>query len=138
MSLTTATDAACSLFNDAWGATSPVEWPNAQAQDPALYAGSSPWARVTVAHAGGEQRSMGRDGERVFEAYGTVTVSVFVPAGKKGLADSDALADLAASAFRGKTRNGVRFSRVGARTVGADGPWHRVDVEAEYDYDEVA
>jgi len=138
--LSTATDAACALFNEAWADRTPVEWPNlvVDAGAAPLSQGNVPWARVSVLHGGGSQSSLGPEGGRLFEGHGQVVVQVFVPAGKRGLVDADALASAAVSAFRGKTRDGVRFEQVGARTIGNDGPWYQVNVTADYEFDEVA
>lgn len=135
--LAMATDAILAAFHEAWADRYPVEWPNHQPDGPKLSEGDSPWARVTIRHEGSDQASLGEVGGRVFTREGTVTVQVFVPSGKRGLIDADELAMVATNAYEGKTHGGVRFYRVGAKTVGHDGPWFQVNAVADFEFDEV-
>lgn len=119
----------------------PVDWPNKEwdpvAHGPHPREGIDAWATVHVLHGGSDQMSMGSDGSRVFTRGGSIVVQVFVPAGQRGLADASALAMAATGAFEGKTIDGVRFYRVGSRTVGRDGSWFQVNVSADFEFDEV-
>lgn len=134
-----ATDAICGAFNEAWASTQyAVEWPNIQGEGPKLSDGDQPYERLTLQHDGSDQATLGPPGERTFTRMGQVCASVFVPAGKRGLVDHDALAMVAASAYEGVTREGVRFYRVGPKSVPYDGgAWLQVNVWADFEFDEV-
>lgn len=139
-----ATDAICQALNDAWQDVTPVEWPNVSRLNdlgqpqPPLHEGNVPWVALHVLHGGGAQESLGPEGGRWFGGFGTLQVSVYVPAGKRGLADADQLSMRAVNAYRGKTVGGVTFHRVGSHTVGLEGNWWRTDVRADFEFDEIA
>ncbi len=119
----------------------PTDWPNKDwdttAQGPHPREGLDEWTAVHILHDNSDQQSMGEEGGRVFTRRGSVIVQTFVPAGQRGLAGASALAMAAASAFEGRTIDGVRFYRVGSRTVGRDGAWFQVNVSADFEFDEV-
>lgn len=136
--LAMATEAICRAFNETWADATPIDWPNVARDGPHLREGNEPWVAIHIKHDGQAQHTLGPVGERTFVGEGQLEVQLFVPAGKRGLADADRLAKLAVSAFRGRTVDGVRFLRVGARTIGNDGPWHQTNVGADFEYDEIA
>lgn len=135
--LSDAEDTICQTLSDAWADRTPIDWPNVEAEGPHLRDGSDPWAALHIQHGGSDQHSFGQDGERTFTRVGSLTLQVFVPAGQRGLSAASALAMVAADAFEGKTVDGVRFYRVGTRTVGRDGSWFQVNVTADFEFDEV-
>ena len=134
--LSEAEDAICQAFSDAWADRTPVEWPNVATEGPQLREGNVAWCAVHIIHDGADQRTLGGEGERVFERFGGLTVQIFIPAGQRGLSPASELAKVAADAFEGKTVGGVRFYRVGTRTIGSDGTWFQVNVSADFEFDE--
>lgn len=135
-------------FKSQWDANAPavnggsapaVEYQNVAPALSPLADGNKAWARVSVRHVSGEQRSFGGLGARVFTRYGLVTVQVFVPAGKQGLVLADRLGKVAADAFEGEeTSTGdVWFRNVSYREVGIDNGWFQVNAMAEFEYDAV-
>lgn len=112
-------------------------WPNkepAPADHPRE--GTDPWAAFHILHDGSDQSTLGAEGARTFTRTGSVKVQVFVPAGQRGLDEATVLATAARDAFEGKTIGGVRFYRVGQRTVGLDGSWFQVNVSGDFEFDE--
>lgn len=134
-----ATEAICACFHAAWADRTPVEWPNVVPPEgePKLSQGNKSYAALHIKHEHGDQHSLGEKGNRVFTRDGGLTVQVFVPVGKRGLEEADALAKAAHDAFEGETFGGVRFYRVSTITVGPDGPWFQVNVAADFEFDEV-
>lgn len=132
-----AEDSTFGAFNVAWAARTPIDWPNVTVEGPHLREGTDPWVSIHMLHDGSDQHTMGEEGARVFTRTGSVVVQVFVPAGQRGLTDATALAMVASSAFEGRTVDGVRFYRVGTKTVGRDGSWFQVNVTADFEFDEV-
>ena len=135
-------------FKLAWDANAPavnggqvpkVEYQNVSPAQPALADGNKAWARVSVRHSSGSQRSMGPVGGRIFTRRGVVTVQVFVPAGKQGLVLADRLGKVAADAFEGEetSAGSVWFRNVTYREVGVDNGWFQVNAVAEFEYDAV-
>lgn len=135
-------------FKADWDANTPavnagevpsVEYQNVKPDKNPLSAGNKPWARITVRHATGEQRSMGPPGGRIFTRRGVVTVQVFVPTGKQGLVLADRLGKVAADAFEGEetSTGNVWFRNTTYREVGVDGNWFQVNALAEFEYDAV-
>lgn len=135
-------------FKLAWDTNSPtvnggsapdVEYQNIAPEKAHLGKGNKAWARATVRHATGEQRSMGTPGNRIFTRRGVVTIQIFTPAGKQGLVLADRLGKVAVDAFEGEeTSTGdVWFRNVTYREVGVDGNWFQVNALAEFEYDAV-
>lgn len=127
-------DANTSVIN---GSVPAVEYQNVSPSKNPLADGNKAWARVTVRHATGEQRSMGTAGGRIFTRYGIVTIQIFVPTGKQGLVLADRLGKVAVDAFEGEetSTGNVWFRNVTYREVGVDGNWFQVNVIAEFEYD---
>jgi hypothetical protein len=115
------------------GEVPPVEWPNVRS-------GSFPpkdgyWARITIAHNGGGQSTLGGIGYRKFERTGLVLVQVFAPAGAQGVTPVDQLGKIARDAFEGKKAGEVWFRNVRLSEVPPDGgPWVQNNVVAEFSY----
>ncbi len=125
------------------GAVPEVEWPNVERVDgngnplKPLSEGNKPWARITVRHSTGDQRTLGEVGSRRFTRTGTAIVQVFVPAGKRGLVTGDRLGNVALDAFEGEESGDVWFKNVVQREIGVDGAWHQTNVYADFEYDVV-
>lgn len=128
----------CQALADAWQDRTVVLWPNVDPPEgqPHPREGQDPWADFHIKHDGSDQHTFGEEGGRTFTRTGGLILQVFVPAGQRGLAEATALAMAAANAFEGKTIDGVRFYRVGTRTVGRDGAWFQVNVSADFEFDE--
>lgn len=125
-----------SAFKAAWGVTTfPVVWPDKPAEKPS---GRTPWARVTIRHAGGFQATLSNiNGQRRWRRNGVVIVQVFTPSGE-GLSRAYDLAKIACDAFEGvSTPRGVWFRNARINEVGPDGDWQQVNVLADFEYDEV-
>lgn len=122
------------------GGTAPdIEYSNLQPSQAHLGKGNRAWARATVRHGSGEQRSFGTSGNRIFTRRGIVTIQIFTPAGKQGLVLADRLGKVAVDAFEGEeTSTGdVWFRNVAYREIGVDGNWFQVNALAEFEYDAV-
>lgn len=95
------------------------------------------YARVTIQHFDGEQKTLAKEGNRRFEHIGQVFFQLYAPSGE-GRAGVDGLAQVAKTSFqKGCTLAGVRFTRVRIEEIGADGPFFQVDVVADFEYHEV-
>lgn len=99
-------------------------------------AGEQVWARATVRHHQGRQRSLSSDvGTRRFVSGGLLWVQVFAPIGDgstAALAASQAIVD----AYR-DAKTSVLFRNVRLEEMGCEGAFERVDVKTEFEYDEV-
>jgi hypothetical protein len=133
-----AEEAMCAAVFAGLPAETIILWPNRDVpEDSHPREGTSPWTAFHINHNGGDQHTLGAAGARTFVRTGSVTLQVFVPAGQRGLEDATTLATAARNVFEGETIEGVRFYRVGARTVGRDGAWFQVNVRADFEFDEV-
>lgn len=141
-----ARDVILDLFKARWDADTPaitgsfvpeVEYPNVDPKESPLAKGNKAWARVSLRHATGRQRSMGAPGNRIFQRNGVVTVQIFVPTGKQGLVIADRLGKVAVDAFEGEetSAGNVWFRNATYREVGVDGAWFQVNATAEFEYD---
>lgn len=116
-----------------------ILWPNKDLPDgtPHPQEGEDAWMAFHINHDGGGQHSLGERGGRTFTRKGGFVLQIFVPAGQRGLEEATALATSAINVFEGETIGGVRFYRVGQRTVGRDGSWFQVNVRGDFEFDEV-
>lgn len=95
----------------------------------------SPWARITVLHALGEQSSFGSTGNRNFDHSGIVTIQLFVPTKDNGFVTMDQLIKVAVDSLEGKcTDNGVWIRNVRINEQGPDRAWFNVNVLADFEY----
>lgn len=130
---TEARDEILELFRAAWaahaGAPQVFYWDTPH--DPPR---STPFARVTLRHATGNNDAIGN---RLFERMGTVTVQIFTTFGT-GLQESDVLSKVAMDAYQGKsTPGGAWFRNVRLNEIGQDGEFFQVQVLADFTYCEV-
>jgi hypothetical protein len=148
MTLEEARDYVLDLFSAAWTAGTPalnsgvvpeVEYQNVDPGQSPLARGNEAWARVSVRHEAGDQRSLGVTGGRVFTRFGVVIVQIFVPSGKHGLVLVDRLGNVALSAFEGKetSAGSVWFRNAAYREAGVDNGFFQANVTAEFQYDTV-
>lgn len=139
-------DSILGAFRDRWQADTPalnegtvpdVEWPDEPEAQTPLSKGTVPWARVTIKHGyrGVTTIGYGLPGQGRVAADGTVAVSIFVPAGKRGLAFAARLGKVAIAAFEGQRAGDVWFTDVMPEEVGVDGAWFQYNVKAKFHYD---
>lgn len=139
-SITTARDAILSLFKTAWDAQGapipPVEYGDVRPFSD--YDADDEWVWVSVQHNEGNQATLGGTGNRRFRREGVVRIEIFTPMGE-GRTRADILAEEAVSAFEGQATalDGVWFRHVRIQEGGADPPWSRTDVLADFVYDRV-
>lgn len=96
------------------------------------------WARLIVRHTTEPQVALGSPGQRRFRAFGTVIVEIRAPV-NDGLKTVDRVGDVALRALQG-ARTGldhVTFMNVRKNEIGPEGPWYRMNVLADFDYDTV-
>lgn len=132
-----AKDAIMNVFKTVWDSYpgSPVAvYPDIPGAPPPV---DNLWARATVQHSTGAQSSLASDiGTRRFTAKGFVWVQVFAPAGDgstRALTAAQAIVD----AYR-VARLAVLFRDVGLIDMGGDGAFSRVDVKANFEYDDIS
>ena len=124
------------LVYNAWSPTGyTMLWPDKPGEKPST---AVPWARTTLQHNLGGQASLAAvGGQRRWSRRGFLFVQIFTPAGE-GLSQAYPLAKIVADALEGaSTFHGVWLRDVALREVGPDGDWFRVNIEAEFNYDEV-
>lgn len=94
------------------------------------------WARVTVRHAVSRARSLsGSVGTKRYENTGILWVQVFGPIGDGSIAVY-AASQAVVNAYR-DAKTSVLFRNVTLVEVGSSGAFERVDVKADFEYDEV-
>lgn len=123
------------VFQSAWLPTGfPVVYQNTNTQLPAA---STPWARVTLTHVSGVQRSLNRP-TQLYKQNGTIIVQIFVPSGQGiGSTQQATLVELVLNAFRGRaTLGGAFFMRVHAEEIGLSDHWYQTNVSAAFQYDQ--
>lgn len=118
---------------DAYPGAPGVEYPDMPGSPPTV---DKLWARVTVKHATGAQTSLGGVGSRRFTATGFVWVQVFAPAGD-GSTGARTAAQAIVNAYRDARNSNVWFRNVMLVEMGGDGAFSRVDVKANFQYDDV-
>lgn len=143
-----ATDEICGAFWQAWNAAEvssligyipDVRWP--LVEEPAQPDSSKFWVRVSIQTVFEEQTALaGNDLKRRYTASGLVFVQLFCP---KSVSNSGqngrTLAEIARAAFRGKsTPNKVWFKNVRINELSPENLFHRFNVVAEFEYDEVS
>jgi hypothetical protein len=131
----TAWDAGAGAFNN--GTVPEVRYDGVGKQGPPD--GEDPWARVTIRHVTGGQATLLGDAQVTrFRNSGIITVQVFYPLSRGGLASARSLAKVARSAYIGtSTASNIWFRNVRIVEVGPDGPWYNVNVLADFEYDEL-
>ena len=143
-----ATDEICGQFWQAWNAAEvsslvgyvpDVRWP--YVEEPETPDSSKYWARVSIQTVFEEQTALaGNDTKRRYTASGLVFVQLFCP---KSVSDSGEvgrkLAEISRNAFRCKSSpNNVWFRNARINELSPENLFHRFNVVAEFEYDEVA
>lgn len=118
-----------------WAPTGkPIAYPNLAFTLPD---GDVTWARVTIEHTAGFQRTISQP-TQLYSQLGVCIVQVFVPygGGLASAAQSDPV-HLIQGALRGvQLPGGVFFMKVKPQEVGIDGPWFQTNVSGVFQYDE--
>lgn len=128
-------------FVDGWTAAYP-SYPYVLDNDVLRTPTDTPWARLSVRHADGQQDSLGGVGVRKFLRTGTVFVNVYTRTQNAnaggGSAQAIGIARTVANFFEGKTLqpSTVWFAGVIVRELGPSGKWYQVSVEATFNYQE--
>jgi hypothetical protein len=141
-----ATDEMFAQFNTAWQAQTAaiagyvpiVYWPLITPVD--VPDGSKYWTRVSKQGVLEEQTTLrDENGERRYTAYGLIFVEIYAPksAGNAPVV-ARALAVVARNAYRGKTTpSKVIFRNARIKEVPEEALYYRLNVVAEYEYDEI-
>ena len=133
MNVTEARDAMFGVFNKTWDESYPVVWGKLPGTPPAS---ETPWARVTLLHTSGGQRTLaGETGTRRFGRNGILRISVNVPAGGDQVIGYE-LAQKVANAYE-DARLDVWFRNTRIKEQGICGAFEQIDVLADFLYDEV-
>lgn len=97
--------------------------------------GKSAWSRITVKHLDGGQRGFGGDGTRKFENTGILCIEIFTPVGT-GQLSGDRLAYDAKVALENVQSSQVWYRNIRAADVGRDGGYQKINIYAEFEYDD--
>lgn len=128
-----ARDEMLAVLKAAWDATavpSNMSYPDKPFEPP----DNEAWGRVTIRHANGQQRTFSAAMRQLrYARTGTLWVQVFAPAGD-GNVTAYGLAETVVNAYQG-ARGTVWYRNVRMREQGADGAFSRVDVLADFTYD---
>ena len=140
--LTQARDEILDVFVTAWLADAntmnvPILYWDVKDDPPAA---PNPYVRVNVQHnsTGGQATLQGEVGSRRYRRFGQAIAAIWAPIGD-GLQDADTYATVARDAFEGTVTSpgNVIFRDVNVVEVGPDGGRFRVNVLAEFEYDEI-
>lgn len=101
----------------------------------AALTGTASWARITVKHVDGKQRGFGGDGTRRFENIGILCIEIFTPVGTGHLA-GDRLAQDAKRYIEDVRSSQVWYRNIRAADVGADGGYQKINIYADFEYDD--
>lgn len=130
-----AKDTILTVFKAVWDAypgTPAALYPDVPGRPPPV---DKLWARATVQHHAASQTSLGGVGTRRFTATGLVWVQVFAPSGD-GSTGATTAAQAIVNAYR-DARLAVWFRNVMLVDMGGDGAFSRVDVKADFLYDDI-
>lgn len=111
-----------------------VEWENIRNQN---IPSNDPWWQIIIRHAIGGQRTLGGEGNRLFERNGELIIALFDPAGK-GLSESYNLAKPILDTFEGKSSpSGVWFRDSRILEVGKNGNYYETQFITDFSYHEM-
>lgn len=119
-------------FSTAWGATTPVSYPNVDFTPPV----DAAWVQFSLLGGAAQQVDLGTTA--TFRNIGVIVVQIFVPTGS-GVAVAMGHADSAAAIFRRASFSGVTCRAPAIRRVGVDDSdtWYQVNVEIPFYRNEV-
>ena len=133
MTLVEATELSVERFVTGWGSTTAYTLEN---ESSGLAQGRDPWVRMTVLEQHSRQTGIGSSGNRRFNRKGLAIWQIFTLMNAGSLASNQYVEALRAL-FEGVTVNGLMFHNVESRKIGNDGKWYQVNVNAEFEFDEV-
>lgn len=93
--------------------------------------GSVSWARVTIKHVSGEQRSVPQENQHT-NSMGTLIIQLFQPSGV-GLGSNTSIAPILKSLRRAAVGS-LFFKNVTSEEIGVDGHWFQTNISAIFDY----
>ena len=145
-----ARDEIFTLFKTTWDAGSPslvgyvptIEWQGVQPRGTPV--ASKHWCRASLQNVSEGQASLsiseGAPGRKRYTAFGLVFVQIFSPRSEaNGFENGLLLSQVAKGAFRGKTTPGkVWFRNVRMQELEPEDSFYRLNVVAEFEYDEVS
>lgn len=141
-----ARDEIFAIFTNAWSAGSAavttyipkIEYQGLQSRNTPDTA--KHWCRISIQTVSENQASFARNaGEKKFTAFGLVYVQIFSPHSENnGFQKGLLLGQVAKNAFRGEsTPGGVWFRNVRINELSPEDSFHRLNVVAEYEHDEL-
>lgn len=123
MSYATEGTAIRSRFNTAWGATTPIAWPNVNFTPPS----GEPWVRFSVKTSDADEIGMNSGGTRRYRHEGMVAIQVFTPS-NEGPGEALTLAEQVCAIFRGVVADGIRYGAPYVTEAGIDSAgWYQVN-----------
>lgn len=119
-------------FNDGWGNTTPVAWPNV-GFIPVI---NAPWVRFNINARTRRQIEIG-NGQKTYRTPGLVIIQVFTPK-NDGDAEAIDLGDQVAAILHNSTGDSVRCKASTVKIIGeGDDDWYQVNVSTPFVYDEI-
>lgn len=123
-------------FATAWGATTPVAWPNEDFEETP----AGEWVRLTVLTGEGVVASVGTP-EKLYRFPGLISIQVFVPLGD-GDGRAMELADIVAGIFQstrfgGAANHGILCGAASVKVVGRGETHYQVNVNTPYRRDSI-
>lgn len=97
--------------------------------------GSVSWARVTLQHAQGRQRSIPTENQH-HQNVGVLTIQLFQPTGR-GLAGNVAVPTLLSTLRNSPFMGSLFFKDVTSSEEGTSGHWYQTNILATFDYDSI-
>lgn len=120
-------------FVTEWGTTTPFSFTN---ETPASNDISTSWVRLVSKLAVSGQRSLGQSGNRKYDRNGIIFAQVFSPI-NEGSSSGTALAKQIEDLYEGERFNGVVGQDSIIRDIGPDGEWYQLQVEINFQYEEI-
>lgn len=122
-----------SRFNDQWGDTTPVAWPDVTFNPENL---TVPWVRFSIQDGNSKQLTIGAD-NNPHRCFGQVSIQIFIPLGQ-GDATALQLADAAAGIFRNWRGTNIVCRQPLSGAGGPDGQgWYMLPVTIPFHRDEL-
>lgn len=99
----------------------------------ALLTGTVSWSRVTVKHVDGGQRGFG-DGTRKYVSIGILCVEVFTPVSSG--AEGDTIAQGVKTYLESIKSSPIWYRNIRAVDIGRDGGFEKINVYADFEYED--
>ena len=119
------------FFKDAWGETTPIQWPNINFKTPGL---EKPYVRFIVLEGPEFQGELANVGSRGFKGVGVIIISIFTKLGA-GTKEPRELATTIEQIFRAtKATGGVRFRAPYSEDIGKTQGWYQFNVTIPFEW----